>query len=276
MIQKEDPAAAALLPTNNPTGRKLSNGSWNGCTREDCRRRTEDVEKEEAGGVKNKSPVGRGAVQDGPKLFGTTPRAEGSSSARGNQVPLECDHHHVPGVRHERGKRLWFDVSEVPPGEHIIGAELRLYRSMDVKNRRNRGSYMITAYRVLRTEDGTRELQYVDAVNTTTGKEGWLTLNVSEPLDHWVNNPDGNKGLYLSVHPADRSVFVRHSRSFLPSQHEYIIDKRPSRGVVLSSYTGEMCVRGIQPEEQTEPDCKTVKERRRETDMNGVETQMMR
>lgn len=61
------------------------------CTREDCRRRTEDVEKEEAGGVKNKSPVGRGAVQDGPKLFGTTPRAEGSSSARGNQVPLECD-----------------------------------------------------------------------------------------------------------------------------------------------------------------------------------------
>ena len=62
--------------------------------------------------------------------------------------------HHVPGVRHERGKRLWFDVSEVPPGEHIISAELRLYRSMDVKNRRNRGSYMITAYRVLKTEDG--------------------------------------------------------------------------------------------------------------------------
>lgn len=57
-----------------------------------CQRRTEDVEeKEVVGGVKNKSPVGRGAVQDGPKLFGTTPRAEGSSSARGNQVPLECD-----------------------------------------------------------------------------------------------------------------------------------------------------------------------------------------
>lgn len=51
----------------------------------------------------------------------------------------------------------------------------------------------------------TRELQYVDAVNTTTGKEGWLTLNISESLSHWVNNPDGNKGLYLSVHPADRS-----------------------------------------------------------------------
>lgn len=121
-------------------------------------------------------------------------------------MTFAAHNHHVPGVRHERGKRLWFDVSEVPPGEHIIGAELRLYHSLDAKSRRNRGSYMITAYRVLRTDDGTRELQYVDAVNTTTGKEGWLTLNVSEALAHWVNNPDGNKGLYLSVHPADRSV----------------------------------------------------------------------
>lgn len=50
-----------------------------------------------------------------------------------------------------------------------------------------------------------RELQYVDAINVTTRKEGWLTLNVSEALHHWVNNPDGNRGLYLSVHPADRS-----------------------------------------------------------------------
>lgn len=50
-----------------------------------------------------------------------------------------------------------------------------------------------------------KELQYVDSVNTTTGKEGWLTLNVSAALQHWVNNPEGNRGLYLSVHPADRS-----------------------------------------------------------------------
>ncbi|XP_053593820.1 protein 60A-like [Microplitis demolitor] len=121
-------------------------------------------------------------------------------------MTFAAHNHHVPGVRHERGKRLWFDVSEVPPGEHIIGAELRLYRTMDIKHRRNRGSFMITAYRVLRTEDGKKELQYVDSVNTTTGKEGWLTLNVSAALQHWVNNPEGNRGLYLSVHPADRSV----------------------------------------------------------------------
>ncbi|XP_034944519.1 protein 60A [Chelonus insularis] len=121
-------------------------------------------------------------------------------------MTFAAHNHHIPGVRHERGKRLWFDVSEVPPGEHIIGAELRLYRSMAIKHSRNRGSFMITTYRVLRAPDGTKELQYIDSVNTTTGKEGWLTLNVSEALQHWVNNPEGNRGLYLSVHPADRSV----------------------------------------------------------------------
>ncbi|KAI4497246.1 hypothetical protein M0802_007730 [Mischocyttarus mexicanus] len=121
-------------------------------------------------------------------------------------MTFAAHNHHVPGVRHERGKRLWFDVSDVPPEEHIIGAELRLYRSIDTKSRRNRGSYMITAYRVLKSEDGSRELQYVDAINTTIGREGWLTLNISEPLSHWVNNSKENRGLYLSVHPADRSV----------------------------------------------------------------------
>ncbi|KAG8037608.1 hypothetical protein G9C98_005819, partial [Cotesia typhae] len=68
--------------------------------------------------------------------------------------PRSVIDHHVPGVRHERGKRLWFDVSEVPPGEHIIGAELRLYRTMEIKHRRNRGSLMVTVYRVIRADEG--------------------------------------------------------------------------------------------------------------------------
>ncbi|XP_058792921.1 protein 60A [Phymastichus coffea] len=114
---------------------------------------------------------------------------------------------HVPGVRHERGKRLWFDVSEVPPNEHIINAELRLYRSMDgAKSSKLRGSFTLTAYRVLRLEDGERELQYVDAVNASSGREGWLAINVTEALQRWVQDPAGNRGLYLSVHPADRHV----------------------------------------------------------------------
>ncbi|XP_024871099.1 protein 60A [Temnothorax curvispinosus] len=107
--------------------------------------------------------------------------------------------HHVPPVRHERGKRLWFDVSEVPPEEYLIGGELRLYHHSHMRNRRIHNSYTITVYRVLKTENGIRELQYIDAVNVTDSKRGWLTFNTTEALDHWINNPEGNRGLYLSV-----------------------------------------------------------------------------
>ncbi|XP_011648101.2 protein 60A [Pogonomyrmex barbatus] len=153
-------------------------------------------------------------------------------------ITFAAHNHHVAGVRHERGKRLWFDVSEIPPEEYIIGAELRLYQSTHVKNRKNHGSHTITVYQVLKIENGTRELQYIDAVNVTSSKEGWLTLNISEALDHWVNNPDGNRGLYLSVHSADRSVSIRDTSSAiasscLPTLMRYI-------------YEYEMCSRRIQ------------------------------
>lgn len=49
-------------------------------------------------------------------------------------------------VRHERGRRLWFDVSEVPAGDTVVGAELRLYKS---RNEEDYESLMITVYRVV-------------------------------------------------------------------------------------------------------------------------------
>ena len=115
--------------------------------------------------------------------------------------------HHVHGVRHERSKWLWFDVSEVPNNEHVINAELRLYRSLaNVRNNKNRDSFTLTVYRVLRLEDGEKELQFVSSVNASAEHEGWITLNVSAAFQHWVHDPFSNRGLYLSVHPADRYV----------------------------------------------------------------------
>lgn len=53
---------------------------------------------------------------------------------------------HVNNVRHERGRRLWFDVSEVPAGDTVVGAELRLYK---LRNDEDYESLMITIYRVV-------------------------------------------------------------------------------------------------------------------------------
>ncbi|XP_011875025.1 PREDICTED: protein 60A isoform X2 [Vollenhovia emeryi] len=111
--------------------------------------------------------------------------------------------HHVPSVRHERGKRLWFDVSEVSPENELMSAELWLHHK-ETHARKRHGSYTITVYRVLRAENGTRELQYTDAVNVTDSKKGWLIFNMTGTLEHWLKNPYENEGLYLSVYAINR------------------------------------------------------------------------
>lgn len=107
--------------------------------------------------------------------------------------------HHVSNVRHEHGKRIWFDVSEVPAGEMIVSAELRIYQMINT-TADPWLEFTVSIYQVL--ED--RELKLVDSVNTTAGSEGWMLFNVTGPLESWVAIPHSNKGLYLSVQPRDK------------------------------------------------------------------------
>ncbi|OAD60178.1 Protein 60A [Eufriesea mexicana] len=101
-----------------------------------------------------------------------------------------------------RGKRIWFDVSEVPREENLIAAELRLYQSLD-KGIKFKNAYTITIYMVARTKDGRRIKHYIDSSNTTIDKGGWITLNISRALDHWIKYPKENRGLFLAVHHID-------------------------------------------------------------------------
>jgi len=112
--------------------------------------------------------------------------------------------HHVSGVRHERGKRLWFNVSEVNPADMIVGAELRIYQNSNYTVKNPNAKYVVAAYELTRTQDGERELEYVAAVNTTAGFTGWLELNLTSCFAAWVAISESNRGIYLSVHPINR------------------------------------------------------------------------
>ncbi|XP_034230729.1 protein 60A [Thrips palmi] len=113
---------------------------------------------------------------------------------------------HVSGLRHERGKRLWFDLSEVPAGEGIMGAELRLYQRPAPPDAPvvGDGTYTISAYLVVSVEHGEKELEFVDAVNTTHSNQGWHVFNMTGPFTNWVAFPNSNLGLYLSVRSSER------------------------------------------------------------------------
>ncbi|XP_014234703.1 protein 60A [Trichogramma pretiosum] len=122
--------------------------------------------------------------------------------------------HHVPGLRHERDKRLWFDVSELPTeGERLLGAELRIYRRSGLARNKHHhhhhqhssgdGSFSLSLYQVLGSSgqgaNADKELRYLDSVNASAGHDGWIALNCSAALASWVREPESNRGVYLSV-----------------------------------------------------------------------------
>lgn len=60
----------------------------------------------------------------------------------------------IDGMRHERGRRLWFDVSEVSAEDSIVGAELRLYQSGNWSQKVKSSSFTVTAYQVVTDKFG--------------------------------------------------------------------------------------------------------------------------
>lgn len=119
-------------------------------------------------------------------------------------MTFESQSDRVSSVRHERGKRLWFNVSEVPVSENIVGAELRIYKNSNLTNFDPDDQFIVAAYQLIRTDNGERELEFVTSLNTTANYMGWIELNMTGPLSSWVAFPHSNKGLYLSVHPVDK------------------------------------------------------------------------
>lgn len=61
---------------------------------------------------------------------------------------------YVSSVRHERGKRLWFNVLEVPLAEDIVGAELRIYKNEDNERKNPKAIFVVTAYQLIKTDEG--------------------------------------------------------------------------------------------------------------------------
>ncbi|XP_022908408.1 protein 60A [Onthophagus taurus] len=121
-------------------------------------------------------------------------------------MTFENSNRRISGVRHERGKRLWFNVSTVPLDNTILGAELRIFQTpnFNANITNSETIYAVTAYQLAKSSEGERELEFVGTVNVTAGYSGWVAINVTQSLSTWVALPQSNKGFYLSVHPHDK------------------------------------------------------------------------
>lgn len=111
---------------------------------------------------------------------------------------------HVTEVRHERGRKLWFDLSEVTPELSLLMGELRIYQNPELARWKDiRKDFVITVYALTNAEDQ-QELEEVVSTNTTSNYQGWLEFNVTNALTKWLYNPGGNRGLYIGAYDINR------------------------------------------------------------------------
>ena len=73
---------------------------------------------------------------------------------------------------YEVTRRYWFDVSEVPIADILLGCELRIYK----KKRGGNAAYKVAVYQLM---DGTTdEDDLLDSLVVTLDQEGWIVLDV--------------------------------------------------------------------------------------------------
>ncbi|KAI8039533.1 protein 60A [Drosophila gunungcola] len=119
---------------------------------------------------------------------------------------LNKRHHNVDELRHEHGRRLWFDVSKVPNDNYLVMAELRIYQnSNEGKWLTASREFTITVYAIGAGPMGQQHtMEPLSSVNTTGDYVGWLELNVTEGLHEWLVKSKDNHGIYIGAHAVNR------------------------------------------------------------------------
>jgi bone morphogenetic protein 7 len=108
--------------------------------------------------------------------------------------------HHVPEMRHEHGRRLWFDISEIGEEVTLMMAELRLYQNSMFSKFDEEKPLTISVYLVeARDEENHEVLRLLSSKNTTTHSDGWLELNVTQALQYWTEENEANLGLTIKA-----------------------------------------------------------------------------
>lgn len=118
---------------------------------------------------------------------------------------LNKRNHNVEEMRHEHGRRLWFDVSNIPNDNYLMMSELRIYQnSNEGKWMTTNKQFTVTVYMIRSSGSSQNTLEPLSSVNTTGDYVGWLELNVTEALHDWRINSNENHGIYIGAHALNK------------------------------------------------------------------------
>ncbi|XP_058468141.1 protein 60A-like isoform X2 [Malaya genurostris] len=108
--------------------------------------------------------------------------------------------HHVSEIRHEKGRRLWFETNSLNDGVELIFAELRLRKCIEPrKHTYNTENFTVAVYSITNL-DGQEILLKLSEIDVSPEFDGWIELNVTSAVLDWTNNEQLNRGLYVEAY----------------------------------------------------------------------------
>ncbi|XP_030064807.1 bone morphogenetic protein 6 [Microcaecilia unicolor] len=114
---------------------------------------------------------------------------------------VEFDREFSPHLRHH--KEFKFNLSQIPEGEAVTAAELRIYKDCVMGSFENQ-TFLISIYQVLQEhQHRDSDLFLLDTQEVWASEEGWLEFDITATSNLWVINPQHNLGLQLSVETMD-------------------------------------------------------------------------
>ncbi|XP_068128633.1 bone morphogenetic protein 7-like [Hyperolius riggenbachi] len=95
-------------------------------------------------------------------------------------------------------KEFKFDLRDIPVGEEVTAAELRIYKNHIEEN----GTYQISIYQVI--QENPRKLLKLDSRVIFGEDSGWLAFDIIATSDDWMFNPEYSLALQLRVETTDK------------------------------------------------------------------------
>ncbi|XP_014672753.1 PREDICTED: bone morphogenetic protein 7-like [Priapulus caudatus] len=106
--------------------------------------------------------------------------------------------HEYP-LRHDRDRIFRFDMSEVPLGETVLGAELRIYKNSSLDGHIE-NNITVNVYQLVPGIDPEdRQLVLADSYTVSHDHAGWLTFNVTQATQDWTSDAFANYGFYIQA-----------------------------------------------------------------------------
>uniref|UniRef100_A0A182M0U6 Protein 60A n=1 Tax=Anopheles culicifacies TaxID=139723 RepID=A0A182M0U6_9DIPT len=112
--------------------------------------------------------------------------------------------HHGSEMRHEKGRRLWFGITNIENDVSILMAELRLYRKLNLNKYTTYNTSLTLTVYALTELNGESEMTEISSMELTGDYEGWLEVNVTGAVNLWLKNRQANHGLYIGAYFGDR------------------------------------------------------------------------